>query len=74
MAQTKRVCQAPDRLSLQLRFQCLMEPEVNAYIASVKKKFQKYAMPIEEARKIIDRAMGEKTLGDLLHDTRRSAV
>ncbi len=59
------------QVALQLHIQSVAEPEIASYIASLKKKFRRYAMPVEEARKVIDKAMGDKTLTDLLRETRQ---
>lgn len=71
MVQPKKAHKETGHTLLQL--QSLAEPEVISYIASLKKKFHRYAMPNEDARRIIDKAMGTKTLTELLHETRQQA-
>ncbi|MBI2917798.1 MAG: hypothetical protein HYY01_07355 [Chloroflexi bacterium] len=72
MAHVKKVYQVSDP-ALVLRLQALAEPEVASYIASLKKRFNRYAMPIDEARKVVDSAMGTRTLTELLHEAREQA-
>lgn len=55
--------------TLRLRLQGA-EPEIESYIASLKKKYQKYAMPIEEVRRLVDSQMGKRTLTELLRAAR----
>ncbi|MBI4340254.1 MAG: hypothetical protein HY680_09950 [Chloroflexi bacterium] len=56
--------------SLRLRIQGLAEPEIASYVAALKKRYGRYAMPPDEARKVVDAAMGKKTLTELLFEAR----
>ncbi|MDO8637205.1 MAG: hypothetical protein Q7R34_13410 [Dehalococcoidia bacterium] len=73
MAQRRRTYLTAEHVSLQLQIQSLAEPEITSYIASTKKKFRRYAMPVDEARKVIDKSMGKRTLTELLRETRRQS-
>ena len=53
-----------------LRIRSLTEPEIQSYVSSLRARFQKYRMPLEEGRKVIDKAMGATTLTEVLYDTR----
>ncbi len=46
------------------------DPVIEAYIASLKKKYKRYAMPIDEVRRMVDSQMGEKTLKQYLYEAR----
>ncbi len=56
--------------ALYLKLQSLADPMAKRYIESLKKEFEAYKMPLDEARKIIDADMGDKKLTDLLYDAR----
>ncbi|MBI4331185.1 MAG: hypothetical protein HY673_07890 [Chloroflexi bacterium] len=64
---------ASQQALLQLRIQSITDPEIASYIESLKKKYKKYAMPADEARKVVDAAMGKKTLTELLYEARGQA-
>ncbi|MDE2993810.1 MAG: hypothetical protein OXU67_08000 [Chloroflexota bacterium] len=49
----------------------MAEPAIRSYISSVKAEYQQYALPLEEGRKVIDAAMGEKTLTEVLYELRQ---
>lgn len=70
MTQVNKAYRTSRQASLRLRIQSLAEPEISSYIASLKKRYQKYSMPVDEARKVIDKAMGSKTLIELLYEAR----
>ncbi|MBI4334488.1 MAG: hypothetical protein HY673_24800 [Chloroflexi bacterium] len=53
--------------------QSTTDPEIVAHVESLKKRYKKYEMPIDEARKVGDAAMGKKTLTELLYETRGQA-
>lgn len=57
---------------MQLHY--LATPEIAAYVAELKRKYQKFAMPGDDARKIVDASMGETTLTELLHEARNQAA
>lgn len=48
----------------------LPDPEIESYITSVKKKYQKHAMPLDEVRRLVDSQMGKRTLTEFLYDAR----
>lgn len=68
MTQTRK-SYARQHASLRLRLQAV-DPEIDAYIASVKKKYQKYAMPVDEVRRLVDSQMGKRTLTEFLYEAR----
>ena len=70
MTQLNKAQRASRQTSLRLRIQYVGDPDIVSYIISLKKKYQKYAMPADEARKIIDKSMGSKTLTGLLYEAR----
>ena len=49
----------------------LTDPEGAAYVEALKQEFQQYAMTPDQARRIVDDAMGATSLTDLLADVRR---
>ena len=53
-----------------VRIQNLAEPEIRAYVSSLKHRYGKDRMPLEKARSVIDDAMGHRTLTELLYETR----
>ncbi len=55
---------------LRLRLQSA-EPEIDSYIASLKKKYQRYAMPIDDLRRLVDTEMGKRTLTEFLAEARQ---
>jgi len=70
VARAKRAEQEAVDVMERSQVQDLNDPEIAAYIRSLKKKYQKYAMSPDEARAVVDRAMGEKTLNALLYEAR----
>ncbi len=73
MRLSRKEYQERGRVEVQLRLQANSDPAIDSYIASLKKKYKRYAMPLDEARKIIDAAMGDKTLTEALYETRGQA-
>lgn len=73
MAQGRITRKTAEQISLQLQIQSLTDPQIDSYVASLKRRFKRYAMPVEEARKVIDKAMGNRTLTELLYETRQQA-
>ncbi len=73
MAQARKPYRASKLRPAHVRIQNLADPEIDSYLAALKKKFERYAMPIGEARKLIDKSMGTKTLTELLHESRQQA-
>ena len=55
---------------LAARFRELQSPEILRTIAEMRAQFGQYALPIDEARRIIDEAMGDKTLTEELYAMR----
>ncbi|MBI2909337.1 MAG: hypothetical protein HYX92_16960 [Chloroflexi bacterium] len=71
MAQQKRASRkSEDAVALLLRLQSLNDPVISSYISKMRAKYSKYALPAEEARRIVDESMGEKTLTDILNEIR----
>ncbi|MBI4312328.1 MAG: hypothetical protein HY681_11175 [Chloroflexi bacterium] len=56
--------------SLREQFLRMADPTVSSYVASLRRKYRRYAMPVDDARKIVDAAMGDKCLTDLLYEAR----
>ena len=65
----KKAYQTTQQSVLIMRVQAL-DPEIDSYIAALKKKYQKYSMPLDEVRKLVDASMDEKTLTQLLYEAR----
>ncbi len=74
MVQTKQAPSVSNDPSIARRLQAMAEPEIRSYISSVKAEYQQYALPLEEGRKVIDAAMGEKTLTEVLYELRQEAA
>lgn len=58
------------QLAVTLRLQALSDPEIQSYLSSVKAKYGKYLVSVEQGRKIIDQAMGKRSLTELLYASR----
>ncbi|GEM_PF-6249304 len=70
MAQTKKTL--ANRATLEIELLSLTNPDATAYIEALKRKYQRYAMPVDDARRIVDEAMGTVLLTELLADVRNS--
>ncbi|MBI4287416.1 MAG: hypothetical protein HY671_03170 [Chloroflexi bacterium] len=73
MSQSRRAYRERDQAALQLRLQAPGDPEIASYIASLKKKYRRYAMSSDDAREVVDSAMGNRTLTEFLYDARDQA-
>jgi len=62
------------QFSITLQFQSLMQPEIQSYISRLKSRYKRYHMSLEDGRKIIDRAMGNRTLSEMLHQIRQETA
>ena len=60
--------------SLVLKLQSLMDPSIQTYVSDLRTKYRKYAMPVEEGRKVVDEAMGSASLTALLYEMRQDRV
>lgn len=69
MAQARKTKAAKDPLHAQLK--ALADPEAKDYVVALKARYAQYAVPLEEARKVIDKAMEPVTLTDVLGEMRR---
>ena len=69
-----RKAERRDMKALLFQIQALADPEIQRYISSLKAKFQRYEMTVEEGRKCIDESMGQASLTDLLYEMRRESV
>ena len=54
-----------------MRVQELAQPEIRAYIASLKQTYAKYDLPLRAARKAIDESMKNESLTDVLYEVRK---
>ena len=54
-----------------LRVQAMMEPDIRAYITSLKQSYARYNMPLDAARKLIDDAMKSSALTTVLYEMRQ---
>jgi hypothetical protein len=50
------------------------DPAIAEYIKDLQARFGKYALPEDEARRLIDKAMGEKTLTEILFPMRNESL
>lgn len=58
------------QLDTLIRLQSLTQPEIHAYISSLKQTYAKYEMPFAAGRKIIDDAMKTASLTQVLYEAR----
>ncbi len=56
------------------RLKNLDDSSVDEYIEKLKRDYGKYALPIREARQIIDEAMGDVKLTDVLFEMREESL
>jgi hypothetical protein len=54
-----------------LRIQAVMEPEIRAYITSLKQDYARYRMPLAAVRKAIDDSMKAASLTAILYEMRQ---
>lgn len=62
------------QVSLALRLQALTQPEIHAYVSSLKKGHERYRRSLRDGRKVIDDAMGTAMLTGVLYESRDEAV
>ena len=65
-----RAARSNSQLPVLVRLQALSEPAVQAYISSLKERYSRYLMPVEDGRKLIDQAMGATSLTHVLYEAR----
>jgi len=46
------------------------DPAISGYIDKLRSRYGKYTLPIEEARRIIDKSMGKQSLSAVLYHMR----
>ncbi len=56
------------------RLQIPTDPAIEAYIKDLQARFGKYALPDDQVREIIDKAMGEKLLTEVLFQMREESL
>lgn len=56
------------------RLQIPTDPAIAEYIKALRARYGKYALPEDEARRLIDKAMGEKTLTEILFQMRNESL
>lgn len=59
-----------EQLDAVKRIQGLSEPEIRAYISSLKQGYAKYRLPLDAGRRVIDDAMKKTPLTDVLYESR----
>ena len=59
--------------SLLLRLQTSGDPAIYDYVTALRQQYGKYALPIEDVRRMVDEAMGEESLTALLFQMREEA-
>ena len=59
-----------DQLDTTIRVLALAEPEIQAYISSLKQHYSKYRLSLEAGRKVIDSAMKGTSLTGVLYEAR----
>ena len=57
-----------------VQVQSLIDPEIHSYIADLKARYSTYAVTLHEGRRIVDQAMGETTLTDVLRQMRQESA
>ncbi|MCL5960423.1 MAG: hypothetical protein M1358_14135 [Chloroflexi bacterium] len=53
-----------------LRLYALQNPEIEEYLQQVRRRYGKYAVPAQEVRAMMDKALGSHTLSQELHKLR----
>lgn len=56
-----------------LRLQSLGDPAIQEYVEKLRAKYGKHALPAEEVRRLADKAMGNKTLTEVLSQMREES-
>ena len=74
MPQDRKSSDEGSQFFILLQTQSLMHPEIHSYILRLKARYKRYAMPLEEGRKIIDQAMGKATLTEILDRMRQETT
>lgn len=59
-----------EQLETTIRVLALAEPEIRAYISSLKQQYGKYRLSLEAGRKVIDDAMKTASLTAVLYEAR----
>ena len=74
MSQQRQAIDKAKRAADHVRRTNPVAPEIRSYIAELKDRYGQYAIPVEEGREIIDRAMGKRTLTEVLCEMRGETV
>ena len=74
MARNEKESADANQVSTILRMQSSIDPEIERYIASLKSRIGKRSVALKQGRKLIDDAMGNTTLTELLSDVRESSI
>ena len=61
------------RREIKEKLEAMKDPEINEYIADGKRRYGKYAMPLEKLRERLKMEMGDLTLTDALHQMREQS-
>ncbi|MSQ12907.1 MAG: hypothetical protein EXR47_01965 [Dehalococcoidia bacterium] len=70
-SKTKRGRSCPTE---SVELQIPADPAIAEYIKALRARYAKYALPEDEARRLIDKAMGEKTLTEILFQMRNESL
>ena len=66
-----RMASKRGQLNRTMRVQDLTQPEIRAYISSLKQTYAKYDVPLRAARKAIDQSMKNESLTAILYEARK---
>ncbi len=58
------------QIEASIRLQALTQPEIYAYVSSLKQDYAQYDLSLGAGRKIIDEAMKAGALTDILYESR----
>ena len=58
------------QIGAAVRLQSLAEPEIDAYVSSLKRDYRQYELPLSAGRKLIDESLKSGVLTDILYESR----
>lgn len=73
MQKLERKKKARTPTQVVLRLQSLTDPSVVEYVNDLKATYGKYALPVKQVRRIVDRSMGKRTLSEVLRRMREES-
>lgn len=74
MAENRMAAHGDGQPFIPLQLQSLTQPEIQSYISKLKTRYKRYAMSLEEGRGVIDQAMGDRTLSEILFRIRQETA